>query len=124
MFVVAGSALVGLWLVARLPKVGPTTTRGAALCFVLAWAVPGLAPPLLAVALLHLPAGPAVLATVFTITAIQRLIPNKGFVEQWKNVEHDAKELAKRLTGKETATPSQTWQLLMRSRPETIKMCA
>jgi len=54
------------------------------------------------------------------ITAIQRLIPNKGFVEQWKSVEDDAKELAKRLTGKEAATPSQTWQLLMKSRPETI----
>jgi tRNA nucleotidyltransferase (CCA-adding enzyme) len=54
------------------------------------------------------------------ISAIQRLIPNKGFVEQWKNVEDDAKELAKRLTSKEAATPSQTWQLLMASRPETI----
>ena len=54
------------------------------------------------------------------ITAIQRLIPNKGFVEQWKNVEDDAKELAKRLTSKEAGTPSQTWQLLMASRPETI----
>jgi len=54
------------------------------------------------------------------ISAIQRLIPNKGFVEQWKNVEDDAKELAKRLTGKEAATPSQTWQLLMASRPEMI----
>jgi tRNA nucleotidyltransferase (CCA-adding enzyme) len=54
------------------------------------------------------------------ISAIQRLIPNKGFVEQWKNVEDSAKELAKRLTGKESATPSQTWQLLMASRPETI----
>jgi tRNA nucleotidyltransferase (CCA-adding enzyme) len=54
------------------------------------------------------------------VSAIQRLISNKGFVEQWKNVEDDAKELAKRLTGKEAATPSQTWQLLMRSRPEMI----
>ncbi|HEX7960002.1 MAG TPA: CCA tRNA nucleotidyltransferase, partial [Terriglobales bacterium] len=54
------------------------------------------------------------------VSAIQRLIPNKGFVEQWKNVENDAKDLAKRLTGKEAANPSQTWQLLMKSRPETI----
>ena len=67
--VVAAAGLVGLWIVAHLPKVGPTTTRGAALCFVLAWAIPGLAPPLLAVALLHLPAGPAVLATVFPVLA-------------------------------------------------------
>ncbi len=52
--------------------------------------------------------------------AIQRLIPNKGFVEQWRNLEEDAKALAKRIAGKEAATPSQTWQLLMSGRPESI----
>ena len=67
MVVVAGAALVGLWIVARLPKAGPTTTRGAALCFALAWVLPGLAPPLLTAALPHLPAGPAVLLTVFPV---------------------------------------------------------
>lgn len=69
MVVVLGAGLVGLWIVARLPRAGPKTTRGTALCFVLAWAVPGLAPPLLAVALLHMPAGPAVLTTVFPVLA-------------------------------------------------------
>jgi tRNA nucleotidyltransferase (CCA-adding enzyme) len=54
------------------------------------------------------------------ISAIQRLIPNRAFVEQWKNVEQDAKELGKRLSGKEAATPSQTWTLLMKSPPERI----
>jgi hypothetical protein len=67
MFVVAGSALIGLWIVARLPKLGPTTTRGAAFCFVLAWLVPSLAVPLLTAALSYLPAGLAVLATVFPL---------------------------------------------------------
>lgn len=67
MFVVAGGALIGLWIVTRLRKVGPTTTRGAAMCFVLAWLLPGLAPPLLTAALPYLPAGPAVLATVFPV---------------------------------------------------------
>jgi hypothetical protein len=66
-FVVAGGALVGLWIVARLPKAGPTTTRGAALCFLFAWLLPGLAVPLLNAALPHLPAGPAVLVTVFPV---------------------------------------------------------
>ncbi len=54
------------------------------------------------------------------ILSLQRQIPNKGFVEQWRNVEEDAKALAKRLTSKEAATPSQTWKLLMSSRPESI----
>jgi len=67
--VVLGAGLVGLWIVARLPKVGPTTTRGAALCFLFAWLLLELAAPLLAGALLHLPAGPAVLATVFPVLA-------------------------------------------------------
>jgi tRNA nucleotidyltransferase (CCA-adding enzyme) len=53
-------------------------------------------------------------------SAIQRLIPNRAFVEQWKNVEDHAKELGKRLSGKEAATPSQTWTLLMKSPPESI----
>ena len=67
MFVVAGGALVGLWIVARLPKAGPTTTRGAALCFLFAWFLPGLAVPLLNAALPYVPAGPALLVTVFPV---------------------------------------------------------
>lgn len=67
MVVVAGSASVGLWIVARLPRLGPATVRGAALCFLLAWLLPGLAAPLFAGALARLPAGPALLATVFPL---------------------------------------------------------
>ncbi|MBV8206343.1 MAG: CCA tRNA nucleotidyltransferase [Acidobacteria bacterium] len=51
---------------------------------------------------------------------LQKLIPHKEFVSAWRNLESEAKELAKRLGGKEAATPSRTWELLSNSRPETI----
>ena len=54
------------------------------------------------------------------IATMQKLIPRKDLVEAWRNLEDDAKELAKRLSGKEAATPSRTWQLLSSSRPEAI----
>ena len=38
--------------------------------------------------------------------------------------EDHAKELAKRLTGKEAATPSRTWQLLSSARPEMVLFLA
>ncbi|MBS1852579.1 MAG: CCA tRNA nucleotidyltransferase [Acidobacteria bacterium] len=47
-----------------------------------------------------------------------KLIPRKTLVEAWKDLEDNAKELAKRLTGKEAATPSRTWKLLSEARPE------
>jgi tRNA nucleotidyltransferase (CCA-adding enzyme) len=53
------------------------------------------------------------------IAAMQKLIPRKSFVETWRKLEDDAKELAKRLTSKEAATPSMTWKLLSSARPET-----
>jgi tRNA nucleotidyltransferase (CCA-adding enzyme) len=53
-------------------------------------------------------------------TEMQKLIPRKGLVEAWRNVEQEAKQLAKLLTSKEAATPSRTWKLLSSSRPETI----
>ncbi len=52
--------------------------------------------------------------------AIQKLIPNKGFVQRWKRLDDEAKDLAKRLTSKEAATPSLAWKLLSASKPETI----
>lgn len=52
--------------------------------------------------------------------ALQRAIPRKGLVERWKRLEDDAKALAQKLTGKETAQPSQAWQLLSATNPETI----
>jgi tRNA nucleotidyltransferase (CCA-adding enzyme) len=54
------------------------------------------------------------------IAAMQRLMPRKSFVEAWRKLEDDAKELARRLTGKEAATPSLAWKLLSQARPETI----
>jgi tRNA nucleotidyltransferase (CCA-adding enzyme) len=54
------------------------------------------------------------------IAEIQKLIPHKEFVNAWRGLEDDAKELAKKLTSKEAATPSRTWQLLKASRAESI----
>lgn len=52
------------------------------------------------------------------ISDMRRAIPRKDLVEAWKDLEDNAKTLAKRLTGKEAATPSRTWQLLSSERPE------
>jgi tRNA nucleotidyltransferase (CCA-adding enzyme) len=54
------------------------------------------------------------------IHALQKLLPRQHFVEQWRNLESDAKDLAKQLTAKEYAAPSATWKLLMSTRPELI----
>jgi tRNA nucleotidyltransferase/poly(A) polymerase len=52
------------------------------------------------------------------IADMRRLIPRKTLVEAWKDLEDNAKDLAKKLTGKESATPSRTWQVLSSARPE------
>jgi tRNA nucleotidyltransferase/poly(A) polymerase len=54
------------------------------------------------------------------VAAMQKLLPRHHFVEQWRNIEDDAKELAKQLASKEYAAPSATWKLLMSVRPELI----
>ena len=54
------------------------------------------------------------------VHAMQKLLPRQHFVEQWRNIEDDAKDLAKQLLSKEYAAPSATWKLLMASRPELI----
>jgi tRNA nucleotidyltransferase (CCA-adding enzyme) len=75
-------------------------------------------------------AGPAVmyfLTSHFSdkeVTDIQKLIPRKDLVEAWRDIEDHAKELAKRLMGKEAATPSRTWQLLSSARPEMVLFLA
>jgi tRNA nucleotidyltransferase (CCA-adding enzyme) len=58
------------------------------------------------------------------IAEIQKMIPRKDLVEAWRDIEDHAKELAKRLTGKEAATPSRTWQLLSSARPEMVLFLA
>ncbi len=54
------------------------------------------------------------------ITSLRKAIPRKDLVENWHNLEDDAKTLAKRLNGKDAATPSRTWKLLSESRPDLI----
>jgi tRNA nucleotidyltransferase/poly(A) polymerase len=54
------------------------------------------------------------------IADIRRMITRRDLIETWKRLEDDAKELTKRLSGKEAATPSRTWHLLSDTKPETI----
>jgi tRNA nucleotidyltransferase/poly(A) polymerase len=54
------------------------------------------------------------------VADMRKLIPRKDLVAAWKDLEDHAKDLAKRLTGKDAATPSRTWKLLSEARPEMI----
>lgn len=54
------------------------------------------------------------------ISDLRKLIPRKDLVEAWRDLEDNAKELAKKLSGKEAGTPSRTWKLLSESSPEMI----
>jgi tRNA nucleotidyltransferase/poly(A) polymerase len=58
------------------------------------------------------------------ISDLQRQIPRKDLVEAWRDIEDHGKELAKRLMGKEAATPSRTWNLLSSARPEMVLFLA
>ncbi len=58
------------------------------------------------------------------ISDLRRQMPRKDLVEAWRDIEDHAKELAKRLTGKEAATPSRTWNLLSSARPEMVLFLA
>ena len=58
------------------------------------------------------------------VADLRRQIPRKDLTEAWRDIEDHAKELAKRLTGKEAATPSRTWNLLSSARPEMILFLA
>ena len=75
-------------------------------------------------------AGPAVMYFLSSklsdkdIADLRKQIPRKDLVEAWRDIEDHAKELAKRLSGKEAATPSRTWQLLSGARPEMILFLA
>src|SRR5579871_2770946 len=75
-------------------------------------------------------AGPAVMYFLTAklsdkdIADLQRMIPRKDLVEAWRDIEDHAKELAKRLMGKEAATPSRTWHLLTGARPEMVLFLA
>src|SRR6202161_1585236 len=58
------------------------------------------------------------------ISDLRRQIPRKDLIESWRDIEDHAKDLAKRLTGKEAATPSRTWNLWSAARPEMILFLA
>lgn len=58
------------------------------------------------------------------IADLRKQIPRKTLVESWKDLQDHAKELDKKLTGKEAATPSRTWKLLSDARPEMILFLA
>lgn len=58
------------------------------------------------------------------IADMRKLIPRKDLVEAWRDLEENAKELAKRLMGKDAATPSRTWQMLSQARPEMVLFLA
>jgi tRNA nucleotidyltransferase (CCA-adding enzyme) len=58
------------------------------------------------------------------IADMQKRIPVRSLVENWKSLETSAKELAKRLSGKEAATPSSTWKLLSSAKPEDLLFLA
>jgi tRNA nucleotidyltransferase (CCA-adding enzyme) len=55
---------------------------------------------------------------------MQKRMPNRSLVENWKGLEDDAKDLSKRLSGKESATPSMTWKLLASAKPEDLLFLA
>src|ERR1700739_535698 len=58
------------------------------------------------------------------ISDLRRMIPRKDLIESWRDIEEHAKELAKRLQGKEARTPSRTWNLLSSARPEMVLFLA
>jgi len=51
---------------------------------------------------------------------IRKMIPRRDLAQAWRDLGLHAKELAKRLTGKEAATPSRTWKLLSGARQDMV----
>jgi tRNA nucleotidyltransferase (CCA-adding enzyme) len=58
------------------------------------------------------------------IADIQRQIPRRDFVHSWKHLDDGAKDLSKRLSGKEANTVSGTWKLLTAASPEALLFLA
>jgi hypothetical protein len=58
------------------------------------------------------------------IADMRKLIPRKTLVDAWKHLEDEAKDLSKRLSGKEAATPSRAWKLLSEEPAENILFLA
>ncbi len=54
------------------------------------------------------------------VAALKKMFVRPGFVHEWETQEERAKEVGKRLTGKEAATPSSAWKLLTSVDPEAV----
>ena len=54
------------------------------------------------------------------LAALKAMFVRPGFVEEWNNLDHAAKEFNKQLAGKEAATPSATWKLFTSADPQAV----
>ena len=54
------------------------------------------------------------------LSSLKAMFVRPGFVEEWNNLDHAAKEFNKQLTGKEAATPSATWKLFTSADPQAV----
>jgi tRNA nucleotidyltransferase (CCA-adding enzyme) len=54
------------------------------------------------------------------LAALKATFVRPGFVEEWNNLDHAAKEFNKQLMGKEAATPSATWKLFTTADPQAV----
>jgi tRNA nucleotidyltransferase (CCA-adding enzyme) len=54
------------------------------------------------------------------VAALKAMFVRPGFVEEWDNLDHAAKEFNKQLSGKEAATPSATWKLFTTADPQAV----
>ena len=54
------------------------------------------------------------------LAALKATFVRPGFIEEWNNLDHAAKEFNKQLSGKEAATPSATWKLFTTADPQAV----
>ena len=54
------------------------------------------------------------------VAALKKSFVRPGFVEEWNQLDHIAKDFAKQLAGKEAATPSSTWKLFTSANPGAV----
>jgi tRNA nucleotidyltransferase/poly(A) polymerase len=54
------------------------------------------------------------------LASLKAMFVRPGFVEEWNNLDHAAKEFNKQLMGKEAATPSATWKLFTSADPQAV----
>jgi tRNA nucleotidyltransferase (CCA-adding enzyme) len=55
---------------------------------------------------------------------LKELLPRHGFVEQWNNLEHSAKEFSKELLNRNIMAPSATWKLITGYQAEAVLWAA